>query len=224
MLDEGEPLPAVREHVRSAWSDDLFDRARGTRDRGGPRQPERAGPESGPDRPDTDRPLPDTAEVLHALREVNPNLHERLLRAREQDPEAFEEMVRRAGQRFRHLVDEKAQSPDRWQRRVRTFRLERRAADLAQQAVSGEEAARADTTEELRSVIGQLFDLRTEVQSEEIDRLSERLETSRSRLDSVIADRDRLISERVAAMVRAAESGETALPPPTERGRRSPQR
>lgn len=216
MLDRGESPAKVREFTRDAIRAEFIDRLneanppreRGPRDRrdrldgDGPEGPGGPGGPGGPDGPPPEPIDPDAA--MRMLEEVNPALHERLTRLREERPEAFRAIIDRQMPRLAALARDREEDPQGWPDRARLFALERQAGAEARRAASLDGAEQDAAKAELRSMLEEMFELRLKVAQSDMRRLERRLQALQQEIDDKVSERDAMIDQRLEQMLRRA--------------------
>lgn len=232
MLDRGESPAKVREFTRDAIRAEFIDRLneanpprergpRDRRDRPDDDRPEGPGGPGGPDGPPPEPIDPDAA--MRVLEEVNPALHERLTRLREERPEAFRAMIERQMPRLAALARDRDEDPQGWPDRARLFALERQAGAEARRAATLEGADQDAARARLREMLEQMFELRLKVAQSDMRRLERRVEALQQEIDDKAGARDAMIDQRLEQMIRrAAENrdqprGPEGRPGPRER-------
>jgi hypothetical protein len=235
MLDRGESPAKVREFTRDAIRAEFIDRLneanpprergpRDRRDRPDDDRPEGPGGPDGPGGADGQRPEPiDPDAAMRVLEEVNPALHERLTRLREERPEAFRAMIERQMPRLAALSREREEDPQGWPDRARLFALERQAGAEARRAASLDGAEQDAAKARLREMLEQMFELRLKVAQSDMRRLERRVQALQQEIDDKAGARDAMIDQRLEQMLRrAAENrdqprGPDGRPGPRER-------
>lgn len=202
-IEAGQPLDQLR-IPDGRWQNDRADRD-DRRDRG------RA---DGQD-PDGDRSQEEftDAQVLAFIAEVYPEWMPRIEQLRERDPEALRRMIGERRPRLIELMVERRENPEIFEVRRRIARSEmslRRAAWAFARASS--DAERQEAEAELEAVLSDQFDLRIELQRAELQNIEEQASSKQEELEAAITNREQLIAERKADLLRAIEDRRPPFP------------
>ncbi|KAF0241823.1 MAG: hypothetical protein FD180_4254 [Planctomycetota bacterium] len=176
---------------------------------GGPVRPGEPpmGPDSlGPGGPRPLRGVPVSAEdVAKGLAWIGTNEPVRLQRLndlKQQRPEEYERAVNQVAFEIRELLTIKQNDAKRYERRVEQRKLDYRATELAEKIRgAGENQGMKAEREELRGILGKLFDLREDDRELELKRLEEELarlkDTMKKRKDA----KDKIIEKRMSELL-----------------------
>lgn len=157
-------------------------------------------------------PLP-RERLMDFLRENNPRMHQRLERLRQHNPEAADQALHDRQERFRELMQERAEHPEAFAVRQEAFAARERVHAAARALVMNPEDRAAMA--EVRDAVEQAFDVQLKVHEMTLSRLSAELEAARERLEEQQANREQAIDSRVEEVIeRAAQGGPPASPPP----------
>lgn len=183
--------------------------AQGDRKPGPPRDPDRHdGPpmrhragDGPPDRPLSDQEI---SERLDLLREIDPDLADRMGRWREKSPERVSDMLR-SHWRLSHMIELKSRDPQLYELRIKDLRLNKEAIELADRVRkhradnNADEAKKAE--QELLAKVRAHFEVRQQVRQRELEALEKKLDEMRQRLVERQQAQDRLIEERVEVLL-----------------------
>lgn len=177
-------------------------------------------------RPDTDEdnPRPDAAEefsdeeIKAFIAEVYPDWIERMNELERRDPEVVERMLRDRRPRLVELMIERRDHPEVFEVRQKIARSEmqiRRVAWSYARAQDDAEKQEAETS--LSGILEEQFDLRLDLYRAELIEAEAAAEEIRTRLNDALANREKLIAERKADLLKAIRD---RRPPQSPRGGR----
>jgi hypothetical protein len=206
MIDQGESPEHVRSYLNDQATELLSsDGRRSSAERRAPR----ARREITPD------------QALSALSELNPGLHEHLVRLKEHDQHRYERELNRLRPRLESMALQKHAAPDQWEYRVNLFQAERRARRLAHRAVDAtDEDERQASIDELTELVSHQFEHREQIHEMEIASAEQQAKTQRRRLEEARAKRKQLVQERVQHLLERAADSELQDDHPPRRQRR----
>mgnify|MGYP001545066878 CR=1 FL=1 len=139
-----------------------------------------------------DGPMRHVKEWVEQLKEENPEEYERLMKLREDDPEAFRQALHA---RLRNKMGD----------RVRKMHEagEKETLELAEKYHAAEAAEeKAEIKEQLTALVKQTFDERVETQKEMLKRMEAKLAEFRENIAKREAKRDEICAERVEQLTR----------------------
>ncbi len=147
--------------------------------------------------------------VLDLLGEVNPEVHERLTKLREERPEMARRALSEVGARIHRLDEIRDRDPEAFELRKREMRLGADIATTLREIANMEpESATAAELVAARAKLGDLvseqFELRLEMKEREIVHIQARLEKVQAELSEQASTRTKLVNERVDELVRRA--------------------
>ena len=145
-------------------------------------------------------------EVIAVVREIDPQVAERIENAKEDRPGAKLMMIRRSFPQVFDLVKLREDDPAMYELRVEDVRMHKQAGQLARQyhqAKRDEDDRAADDFEdELEELVEAHFDVRQEIRELELERLEQRVEALKEALDDRKRDKNDLIDDRLEKMLR----------------------
>ncbi|MEK7467470.1 MAG: hypothetical protein AAB074_08655 [Planctomycetota bacterium] len=204
---------------------------------GGPGRPGEPpmGPDGmGPGGPRPMRGVTLTAEdISKALAWIGANEPVRLLRLndlKKQHAEEYERAVNQVAFEIRDLLAIKQNDTKRYERRVEQRKLDYRATELAEKVRgAGENQEMKAEREELKEVLGKLFDLREADRELELKRLQEELERLKDTMQKRRDAKEKIIEKRMAELLGEEDGlewepggtkhGDQGNPPPVPRDR-----
>lgn len=146
--------------------------------------------------------------VLEVLDAINPELFRRLRRLSRENPERANQTLDRISKegRVRELLTLQRKNPQQFRQRVKQWALERQATKAAREfadaAARGDDGAAREARQAVRALISQQLDLRFEEERRSMNLAEERLSSLRDKLDEHESQRDKLIDDRVEALLR----------------------
>lgn len=198
----------------------------------GHRRGDGPGPEEGPggDRPRGESgPLqPDEVDEFLAFTAKHfPQLHERLIHAREQDGPAFRQMLRQMGPPMTQLMRLWREDPDEAERVIGMQKIEMSLREQRRRLhLRNSPSQRAEIETELRELLQQRFELRQARLRNEIEELRRRLDEQKQRLAEQDRDKERIIDEEFGRLmdttrepVRGPRPGRSPFPTSSPRDR-----
>lgn len=170
------------------------------------------GPTSAPMHPLTEQRI---EELLEIVRSERPEMHTRLIEARQSRPGMFDMMMRRIDAAVRRLEDmpPELRKIHRRQRdiRIQQFRL------LKAYRQAGDETGRRRLREQIARTVEEEFEIRLHLDAHRLDQLARRLEQLRQQNAERARQRDRLVRQRTERLVEAATGhGRPAMSPATQ--------
>lgn len=178
----------------------------------------RSNPSQQGERPD---PRDRIDRAVSVLKDIHPELAERLNHALEHRPRRARGLLGRRMPMLLRLAELRERDPEMYGLRVRDLQLARealrlmvrhRALDAAPRDAgpAASEALRA----ELRGVLAERFEVRTRIRERELERLERRLEALEAELAERSASREMLIDQRLETMLHGElDPGELLQPP-----------
>lgn len=140
-------------------------------------------------------------EAFEVLREIKPELAERLEPHRQDDPQRVVDMLQREFPHVRHLIRLKRVAPETYNLRVQDVKLTYQSQQLAEQLQQAEQdpssGDAAALGEQLRQVVEQHFDVRQQLRERELAYLERRIGELRAQLDERAQDKEALIEQRL---------------------------
>ena len=128
----------------------------------------------------------------------------RLFESRQMDQSMM--VLRQLGLELRELRDLKARDPERFKLQLRIGEMDRRSAELGQKIRrEADEAARKTSTDELKTLLGELFDLRQQEREKNVQQLDRELKDLLKQLETRKARRDEIIQHRFNQLTGKAE-------------------
>lgn len=189
---------------------------------GGPRGPmQGGGPRNGPPG-EADRPHPPlTAEqreqALEVLRDVNPDLAERITQALQDNPERARRVIQRFGPRLLELAELRKSDPVLYQLKVtdqrynfETFKLVRQ---IHEARIENDDTRVERLTDRLREHLLKHFDVRMKLREHELAMLEKRIRELREELKDRHERKTQLIDQQIQTMTR-----DNPPPPPPPEG------
>jgi len=144
-------------------------------------------------------------EAIEILRELHPQLAERLEQARENHPDRIGPMIHREYPRLRQFLDLKRREPKLFELRIRDVKLERASRDLAHQIREAEQIDDAEQATVLRGQLSEVaaehFDVRQAARAYEIEMLKRRIEKLEAALQEHHQQRDEMIERRISDLL-----------------------
>ena len=154
-------------------------------------------------------------EFMAFLRQHFPELHDRLARARREDPRMFRQLIRQAAPPIVQLMRIAREDPQLAKMIMEVQRVEMRIHALTRryhETVS--EAQRSAFRDQLRALIEQRYDKRVERLRAEIEALRHRLDAEQRRLAQQDANRARIIEDELKKVL----DNPPPPPPPSSPG------
>jgi len=131
-----------------------------------------------------------------------PELHQQLERAGNQDPRAFQQMVRRIAPPIRQLMRLWREDPSAAEHVIRAQKIEMRIRELRHRYLAArDDEKRAVIEAELRELLNEKFKLRLERLREEISRLRQRLDEQTTRLAEQDRDKQEIIDDEFRRLI-----------------------
>ena len=181
-LRDGEPVADVMRGAPESLRRRFEQRFRDFREGRRPGRPGAEGMTPAPMDPD---------RLLEAIEGANPELHKRLVRWQERDPE-----------RFRRFLEERRPDLEKFVQFPELARMHMKAESIEKRI---REAARDDDQDAVRAGVSELFDVRSTMLAQEIEHLEGRVESLRDRLASFEDEREQMVDEQVARMMERDE-------------------
>jgi hypothetical protein len=197
---------------------------------GGPPMPAMKGPADGGGR-DMFRTAPiwrditdeDVAQIMAFVDENMPWMKAELEKQKETNPAQFKMVCRHLRFDIDQLKALKAADPEAFKNAMEERKLRAEAADLATKVrAATDEKERTALKEQLRVVIGKLFDKELEVRNAQIAQIEKRIEGLRKELKDRQAVRGDVVATRLEQMLKAPPEGSGEHPAPTSTGRPGP--
>lgn len=220
--DDGEPAvpPPGSRHdwwPRRAWGD--RDEMPGPVDRFRFRQ----GPGGPPWQDDDGQMTPEQeARLMDFAREHFPQLHQRLLAVRKNDPSLFRQMIRRARGPISEIVRVKERDPEAAAKLIEAHRIEIELTGLRGQYESAvDNRQREQIRSRMRELVAKRNELRLERLKEEVRDLERRLEQAKGEMARREKNKDQIIEQEMKKLLShgpLAPEGELPPKPPGPRG------
>lgn len=149
--------------------------------------------------------------ALDVLDEMQPRVAERLRSLREENPERFEASLSRIGPHALHMANLRENDPQAYELRVRENELGIEAMHLARKARHAadddDEQAREAVRQELKQILEQQFEVRTQLLEHEMAQVESRLEKLRDQLGEQKQQREQFIERRYELIMRFSRRG-----------------
>ncbi|MEX2672421.1 MAG: hypothetical protein WD294_09960 [Phycisphaeraceae bacterium] len=147
------------------------------------------------------------AQVLDVLQEMQPHVADWLKTSREEDPERFEAAITRIGPHALHMAHLRETDPRAFELRRKEHELGIQAMHLAKEARSDDEAESKQARAQLKRILEEQFDVRTQLLEHETAELERRLEHLREQLQEQQAERDSVVERRLEMVLRFSRRG-----------------
>jgi hypothetical protein len=200
MLDAGEGMDKIRQEASPGFGGrfDRTGREGSAREGQGPRRPREGhqGPPPGPS--------PDGEAVVDMIKQVNPDLFERIQQARRENPEAADRIIQRVAPHMRELIEER--DPEMRRLRIQSMRngweiagATRELADAIRSGAAERERAAAEAR--VGSLLGAHFETQVKLHEREIAMLEERLVQLRTEMAEQSSGREPFVKEKLGQIV-----------------------
>ncbi len=151
-------------------------------------------------------------ERLELLRELHPDLAERLEQLKDRNPQRVGAMIREHFPRLGEMLELRRRDPELFELRVKDIRANRKTLELAeryrQARRAGDQAQSQSLRDELQAAIREHFEVRQAQRERELAMLEERLEELRQRIKERTAQREELIQKRISELSEKARDAE----------------
>ncbi len=190
---------------------------------GPPGPPMKGSPDEGRFR-DGMRPAPmfrditdqDITEIMAFVAENMPWMKADLEKQKDSDPARFRQMCRHLRFEIDQLKALKQSDPEAFKNAMDERQLRASAHDLAAKVVAATDPKDRDALkEQLRTVLGQLFDKEMAVRNAQIAQVEKRLQDLRKDLQQRLAARQNVVNSRMDDMLKAKPEGPGDRPAPT---------
>lgn len=142
-------------------------------------------------------------QVLDAIDQMQPDAADRLRKLREEDAERFESVISRIGPHALHMAQLREDDPEAFELRQQEHKLGIRAMHLAREARHADDEEKQEQhRKELKQVLEEQFDVRTQLLEHEMAQLEAHLENLRDRLAEQRQQREQFIERRYDMILR----------------------
>ncbi|MCG8615712.1 MAG: hypothetical protein MI802_05800 [Desulfobacterales bacterium] len=149
--------------------------------------------------------LSDT-QVMEWLRTHLPRAEEEMQRLKTDDPGIYAEEMQMLGDQILYIEEVKKENPELAARLIEAEDLEFRSWTLAEQMTKIKDPGqRQALEEELRSVLGKVFDIRQAERSQEIEALEKEVRKLRKTVEKRKGLRDAIIEKRMSEMTQTVD-------------------
>ncbi|MFG0257126.1 MAG: hypothetical protein ACF8GE_04410 [Phycisphaerales bacterium JB043] len=151
---------------------------------------------------DQSRPRPTQDEIIDVLRDLDPDVAQRLDGALENNPRRAEERLRRMEPRLAELAHLKKNNPDAYDARITMHKANRAVMHASRQLLHAQQQdAPEERVEQLRGALLDAISRRVDAEISEREQMlvsvSSRLDSMRQRVDTMRANRNQLVVEHM---------------------------
>lgn len=171
-------------------------------------------------RPDRDETPVDIEKVKEFLKEMDPRQAEmfqelqRKLGSKDLGPDQREELTRRMNEilrgvshQMREMEEMKKRNPEEYERMMKMHKLERESMELAEKMRKAESGTdKGAIKDKLKTVLGELFDLREANRTHEVEMLEKRLKELKETMEKRKQNRDQIIERRLGELMGKEDS------------------
>lgn len=140
--------------------------------------------------------------LLDVLKDLDPEIAERLEKKSEEDPRKLYDVMRRFGPRVHRLVQLKESDTETYQLSIKDMKIGLECDKLSRQYRKAKKAGDDDRAAEIRALIAdqveEHFDIRQKSREAQLERLERRLAEARKQLEKRADQRPRLIKDRIS--------------------------
>lgn len=180
------------------------------------RAEERAGPAMR-ERVQRDRPSPQQVrELVSVLRDLHPELADRVEAAMADNPRQVRRILGPRWRLLQRLADLRDDDPEMYRLRAADLRLARRAIEVAYAARQAQRAGEPEAAQariaELRDIVTERFEVKTDIRRLELAQLERRLDELQAELDERTEAQQALIEAHVDDLLQRDEPPDSAPP------------
>lgn len=152
-----------------------------------------------------DKPTPEeTQKMLDVLREMEPELAERIDKWRQENPDRVADMLQRRFPRLRMMIELQKFDPEQFKLRMQDLVLSRQLLDHVRAyraARLAKDGKPEEVREQIRRHLVEQFEVRQKIRQRELERLEQRLRQLRKELDERAKTRDKVIDREVSQLL-----------------------